>query len=163
MNANAAPGNTLTRVTIYLGGSYFYWNVASPTAYQVWNLPALAPGVYTIFATTQDNQGHITTTPAVRFVVNGSSATPPTGVAITSPFPGASFISPETVSMTATASPASGKTISSVSFYAGRTWWRWRMPARTRPRGRTRSRGPTRSWRSQPTARGASRSPLLSR
>ncbi|MBL0142909.1 MAG: hypothetical protein IPP91_12610 [Betaproteobacteria bacterium] len=70
-------------------------------------------------ATTQDNQGHTTTLASARFVVNASGSTPPTGVAITAPLVGASFISPETISMTATATPASGKTISSVSFYAG--------------------------------------------
>ena len=91
--------------------------MAGATAIQPWNLPALAPGVHVIFATAQDNQGHTTTTPAVRFIVNPNGATPPTAVALTAPTDGASFVSPETIAFAAYATPASGRTIASISYY----------------------------------------------
>lgn len=61
LSAIAAAGNMLTRLTIHFGGTYMYWIVADATAIQPWNLPALAPGMYTVYATAQDNQGHTTT------------------------------------------------------------------------------------------------------
>ena len=118
LNATAAAGNMLTRLTIHFGGTYVYWIVADATAIQPWNLPALAPGMYTLYATAQDNQGHTTTTAPVRFVVNASGVTPPAAVAITAPASGATFVSPEPVALAATAT-AGGAAIAGVTFYAG--------------------------------------------
>jgi hypothetical protein len=121
LNTSAAAGNLLTQIRIYLDGTYTFWNVAASSATQPWSLPALAPGMHVIFATAQDNQGHTSTTPAVRFIVNPNGATPPTAVALTAPLTGASFVSPETIALAATATPASGKTIASVGFYTNGT------------------------------------------
>ncbi len=118
LNASAAAGNALTRLTIYFGGTNVFWNVADPTAIQPWSLPALSPGMYTLYATAQDNQGHTTTTAPVRFVVNASGVTPPSAVAITAPANGATFVSPEPIALAATAT-AGGAAIAGVTFYAG--------------------------------------------
>ena len=120
VQAGAAAGNLLTRVTIYLDGSSVFWIPNYPTFTIPWNLPALSPGMHTLTASAQDNQGHTTTTATVRFVVNlASTGAAPTGVAITSPTNGAVFVSPEPIALTATATPAAPKTITSVTFYQG--------------------------------------------
>jgi hypothetical protein len=118
LNAAAAAGNQLTQVRIYLDGGYQFWNVTGATAFQPWSLPALAPGVHILFASALDNQGHTTFTPAIRFIVNPNGATPPTAVVLTAPLEGATFIAPETIAMAAGATPASGKSIASIAYYA---------------------------------------------
>ena len=116
LNASAAAGNLITRLEIRFNSSYYYVIYADPGASWTWNLPALAPGMHTIYAIAQDNQGHTTTTPVVRFVVNAAGASPPTAVAITAPAHGASFVSPEPIALTATAT-AGGAAIASVAYY----------------------------------------------
>jgi len=118
LNASAASGNQLTQIRIYLDGNYLFWNVTGATAFQPWTLPALTPGVHVIFASAQDNQGHTTTTPAARFIVNPYGATPPTAMALTAPADGAAFIAPETIAFAATATPAAGRSIVSIAYYA---------------------------------------------
>ncbi len=118
LNAAAAPGNTLTEIRIYLDGTYLFWNVSgSPSVIQPRTFPALSPGVHVTFATATDNQGHTTTTPAVRFIVNPNAATPPTAVTLTAPTEGAAFISPESIAMAATATPAASRSIASITYY----------------------------------------------
>jgi RHS repeat-associated protein len=118
VNANAAAGNTLSSVTVYFGSSTYFWTPNSSSFTGSVTLPSLNPGFYTIWTTVVDNFGNSTSTPVVRFIVN-SAAIAPTGVAITAPANGASFLTTDSITLTAAATPSSGHTISGVTYYQG--------------------------------------------
>ena len=117
---NAAPGNTLTQLTIWFGNSSLQWNLTGNSSVnQPWMLPDLAPGIYTIYAILTDNNNHSMSTSPIRFIVNTTSAVAPS-ITMTAPTNGATLVAPGPFALTATVTPA-GAAISSVRYYAGTT------------------------------------------
>jgi hypothetical protein len=121
VSGTAAPGNIVTYAYLNLGTSTsYYWPNGLQTFSGSLALPAQPVGDHTIWATIIDNYGNKTLSTPMRFAVNAATATPP-AVVITSPANGATFSAPAQIVATAAATPASGKTISWVSYVLGRT------------------------------------------
>jgi GH35 family endo-1,4-beta-xylanase/archaellum component FlaG (FlaF/FlaG flagellin family) len=117
INANAADADgTVSNVQFFNGTTLLGSDASSPYSF-VWT--NVAAGTYTITAKATDNSGAITTSTAITVVVNGPANIPP-AVSITSPLNNASFTSPASVTINATASDADG-TVSSVQFFNGST------------------------------------------
>jgi hypothetical protein len=115
---NAAPGNTLTSLTIWFGNGGLTWNETLNTSVnQPWTLPDLAPNVYTIYAILTDANNHSTSTSPIRFIVNSTGAAAPS-ITMTAPTNGAILQAPGPFTLSATATPG-GAAISSVAYYAG--------------------------------------------
>ena len=112
-NASAVETNgSITKVEFYANGTLIGTDTTSPYSI-VWdNVPA---GSYTLTAKATDNLGAETTSAARTITVNGS----PT-IAITNPATGASFATPATVTIQATAADPGGS-IARVEFYQGAT------------------------------------------
>jgi len=120
--ADASPGSLLNALYINYNSSYTWWNHLNMQHFSgSASLQALSPGVYTLYCQANDNYGNLASSPAVRFSVVTAGLTPPT-VAMTSPAAGTSIQSPGAVTFTATATPTSGATITSVGYYQGSTY-----------------------------------------
>ncbi len=105
---------TISKVEFYYGGTLPISDDTSPYSYTGTNIPV---GTYTITAKATDNNGATTTSNAVTFTVVSNQSPV---VTLTSPLPGATFTSPATVSLNASASDADG-TVTKVDFYQGST------------------------------------------
>ncbi|MDB5271816.1 MAG: hypothetical protein JWO58_183 [Chitinophagaceae bacterium] len=107
---------TISKVDFYNGTTLLGSDNASPYSYS-WT--GVTAGTYTLTAKATDNQSGVTTSSAITIIVSNPNQLPT--VNITSPLNNATFTSPTTVSITATASDADGS-ISKVDFYNGATF-----------------------------------------
>jgi len=115
ITATAADADgSVAKVEFYNGTNLLGQSTSSPYTYSWTNVGA---GTYTITAKAYDNLGLATTSSAITVQVNGNQN--PT-VSITSPANNASFISPATIAINATASDVDG-TVTKVDFYNGGT------------------------------------------
>jgi chitodextrinase len=115
LTATAADADgSVAKVEFYNGATLLGQSTTSPYTYSWTNVGA---GTYTITAKAYDNLGASTTSSAITIQVNGNQN--PT-VSITSPANNATFISPATITINATASDIDG-TVSKVDFYNGTT------------------------------------------
>jgi glucosylceramidase len=117
VNFTASAADTdgsVTKVEYYNGATLIGSATAVPYSFSWTNLGA---GSYTITAKATDNLNAVTTSTAITVIVNGNQL--PT-VSITSPANNATFTSPATVSIAATAADNDG-TVTKVEFYNGAT------------------------------------------
>jgi GH18 family chitinase len=115
INATATdPNGTVTKVDFYNGTKLLGSDASSPYSF-TWLNPAV--GTYSITAKATDNQGAVTTSAAVTFIVKAN--TPPT-CAITQPLNNQSFAVPANITINVNATDADG-TIAKVDFYRGTT------------------------------------------
>ena len=105
-------GGSVTKVEFFQGATKLGEDATSPYSY-TWN--SVPAGSYSLTARATDNSNATTTSSAVNIVVN----TPPS-VALTAPANGATFTTPGTITLTATASDTDG-TVTLVEFYSGTT------------------------------------------
>ncbi len=110
------PDGTVASVKFYRDGTLLTTDTTSPYSYAV---SKLAVGTYTFTAVATDNKGATTTSVPVKVVV-GTTANRPPVVSLTSPANGASFDSPASFAVSATASDPDG-TVASVEFFQGGT------------------------------------------
>lgn len=117
LTATAADADgTVSKVDFYNGATLLFSDVSSPYAYS-WI--GVAAGSYTLTAKATDDGGAVTTSGTVTIIVNTSGNMPPT-VAFTSPANNASYISPASFALQATATDVDGS-ISKIDFYQGST------------------------------------------
>ncbi|MCH8622782.1 Ig-like domain-containing protein [Undibacterium sp. TS12] len=126
ITATAADSKgSISKVEFYNGTTLLGSATASPYSY---NWTNAAVGTYSLTAKVTDSQSLTQTSTAVSVQVKAAATTPPTvnltpavkqGTQ-TAPANG-SFVAPAGISLTATATPASGSTISKVEFYQGAT------------------------------------------
>jgi hypothetical protein len=102
----------VTKVEFFNGAAKLGEDTSAPYSF-TWS--GVAAGTYTVTARATDNLGAITSSAAATITVNAN--TPPT-VDMTSPVDGATFTSPATVNLAATASDADG-TVTKVEFFNG--------------------------------------------
>jgi hypothetical protein len=115
IQATAADADgTVSRVEFYRGTTLIGSDSTSPYTYSWTNAPA---GNYSLTARAFDNNGGMQTSAAVNVTVNGAGNQLPT-IAITAPVAGATFTSPASVTVTASASDPDGS-IANVDFYVG--------------------------------------------
>ena len=116
LTASAAGSGsaTIASVKFYYAGSTLIATVTSSPYTYAWT--SVAGGSYSLTAVATDSNNLTTTSGAVAILVD----TPPT-VSITAPANNAVFAASSNVTITASASAASGDTISSVAFYQGGT------------------------------------------
>jgi len=113
--ATAADSDgTVTKVDFYAGATLVGSDSSSPFSF-TWN--GAAAGSYAVTAVATDNSGATTTSAAVAISIASNVA--PT-VSMTSPATGASFVSPASVTFTATATDGDGA-VQKVEFYVGAT------------------------------------------
>jgi RHS repeat-associated protein len=115
INANASPSRNkvVTKVEFFYGGTNPIGQPDTTSPYSVSWVPP-APGTYSLTAKVTDSGGSTKTSTAVSITV----VDPPT-VSLTSPTNGATFQAPATISLAATATAASGASITGVQFYNG--------------------------------------------
>ncbi len=113
-SASDADG-TIAEVDFYHGTTLLYSDNASPYSFTWTNV---ANGSYTLTAKAVDNSGVSTISSPVVITVGGSNQPPV--VSITTPLQGATFTSPATITLIASATDNDG-TISKVEFYYGST------------------------------------------
>lgn len=101
---------TVSRVEFYRGTSLVATDTTAPYSY-VWNSVPL--GMHTLTAKAYDNRGAVATSSPVTFTVNANVGP---SIAITSPAPGARFVHPAAIPITATATDPDG-TIARVEFH----------------------------------------------
>jgi hypothetical protein len=102
----------VTKVEFFNGAAKLGEDTSAPYSF-TWS--GVAAGTYTVTARATDNLGAITSSAAATITVNAN--TPPT-VDMTSPVDGATFTSPATVNLAATASDADG-IVTKVEFFNG--------------------------------------------
>jgi hypothetical protein len=102
----------VTKVEFFNGAAKLGEDTSAPYSF-TWS--GVAAGTYTLTARATDNLGAITSSAAATITVNAN--TPPT-VDMTSPVDGATFTSPATVNLAATASDADG-IVTKVEFFNG--------------------------------------------
>ncbi|MBT9522758.1 MAG: hypothetical protein IV101_17940, partial [Dechloromonas sp.] len=113
LSANAADSDgSVSKVEFYQGSTLIGTATAAPYSLTWNNAPA---GSVSLTAKATDNNGVVTTSPAVAVVVNAL----PT-VSLTSPTPGQALTAPANVTITASASDSDGS-IAKVEFYQGST------------------------------------------
>lgn len=126
ITATAADSKgTISKVEFYNGTTLLGSSTASPYSYSWTNA---AVGTYSITAKVTDSQSLTQTSSAVSVQVKAAATTPPTvsltpalkQTTQTAPANG-TFVAPAGISLAATATPASGSTISKVEFYQGAT------------------------------------------
>jgi chitinase len=116
INANATDADgTISKVEFYRGTTLLNTDNAAPYSFIWTNVTA---GTYSLTAKAYDNLGAVTTSTAVTIVVTAPNVAP--SVSLTSPTANASFATPASVTINATATDADG-TISKVEFYNGTT------------------------------------------
>jgi chitinase len=116
INATAADTDgTIAKVEFYNGTTLLNSDNAAPYLF-TWS--GMAAGTYSLTAVAYDNLSAATTSTAVTVVVKAAN-TPPS-VSITSPTNNATFSTPASVTINATATDADG-TIAKVEFYNGTT------------------------------------------
>ena len=117
-SASAPEANdTLTKVEFYAGTTLIGTDTTSPYSIS-WGRPPT--GVHTLTAKAYDGQGAVTTS-AARTITVSTSNLPPT-VSLSAPANSASFVSPATITVSASASaPEANDTLTKVEFYAGTT------------------------------------------
>lgn len=113
--ASDADGS-ISKVEFYNGSTLLGTDTSNPYAY-TWS--SVATGTYSLTAKAYDNQSGTATTSVVTVTVTSTPNQSPV-VALTSPVSGATYTSPATVSIAATATDADG-TIGKVEFYNGST------------------------------------------
>jgi hypothetical protein len=114
-DASDADGS-ITKVEFYNGTTLLASDTTSPYSLS-WTVATA--GNYSITAKATDNSGATTTSAAVAITVKAPTSTPPT-VSITSPVNNATYTSPASITISATAADADG-TVSKVDFYNGTT------------------------------------------
>jgi RHS repeat-associated protein len=116
LTASATPstGKTITKVEFFRGGTTLIATVTTSPYTFAWANPA--PASYSLTAKVTDSGGSTKTSTAVSIKV----LAPPT-VNLTSPANGSSFQPGATISLAASASAASGASISKVQFFNGAT------------------------------------------
>ena len=108
-SATDADG-TIAKVEFYQGATLLGTDTTSPYNY-VWN--NVGVGSYTLTAKSTDNKGAAKTSAPINVTVNPNKSP---AITITGPVDGATFVSPATINVVATASDPDG-TISKVQFY----------------------------------------------
>jgi hypothetical protein len=117
INATAADADgSVSNVQFFNGTTLLGSDASSPYSFAWTNVAA---GTYTITARATDNSGATTASAAITVVVNAPVNTPP-AVSITSPAGNATFTSPASITINATATDADGS-ISNVQFFNGTT------------------------------------------
>ena len=117
LTANAADEDGfVSKVNFYNGTTLLYSDATAPYSYD-W--AGVTPGTYSLVAKAVDNFNAVKVSATVTVVVSTTSNTAP-AVSLTSPANNASFTTPATISLAATASDADG-TVSKVDFYNGST------------------------------------------
>ncbi len=117
ISATAADADgTVSNVQFYNGTTLLGSDATSPYSFS-WT--GVTSGTYTITAKATDNSGAVTTSTAIAIAVIAAANTAPT-VSISSPANNASFATPASITITATAADADG-TVSNVQFYNGTT------------------------------------------
>jgi hypothetical protein len=114
LSANAAPasgGAAIAKVEFFQNGTSI--GVATVAPYTV-TWPTPAPGTYSVTAVATDALGISASTGAVQVTVINS---PPPTVTLTGPSAGTTYAAPANITLTATASAASGASIAKVDFY----------------------------------------------
>jgi hypothetical protein len=114
--ATAGSGATVKQVALYNGQTLLGTSTTSPYSYSLTNAQA---GSYSFTAKVTDTLGATATSITVGVTVSVPAS--PAAVAITSPANGASFMSPATVTITASATPSTGAAVKQVDFYNGST------------------------------------------
>lgn len=106
----SSSGGSIAKVDFYAGAAFL--GTATAASYQfTWT--NVAAGTYTLTARATDNYGAATTSPPITLVVDA-----PPEVVLTAPTAGASFFTPGSINLVATAtSPA--QSITAVEFYSG--------------------------------------------
>jgi RHS repeat-associated protein len=113
VTATAADSDgSVTQVQLFQGASLLATLTSAPYTFNWTNVP---PGSYVLTAQATDNRGALTTSSAVNVTVNANQA--PT-VSITVPANNASFVTPATINITASASDSDG-TVARVELYEG--------------------------------------------
>lgn len=117
LRATATPtsGSTITRVEFYRGASILIGTVSGSSTPHTLNWNNVAAGAYSITARAFDSTGNRTSS-AVAMTVR----TPPT-VSLSAPAAGATFAAGANIPVSATASAASGGTVSNVKFFRDTT------------------------------------------
>lgn len=116
INATASDSDgSITKVEFYNGSTKLGEDTSSPYSF-AWN--GVTSGSYSLTARAFDNQGATGNSPVVNVTVTSGNSAPT--ATVTSPSANASFSSPATVSIAATASDTDG-TIAKVEFYNGST------------------------------------------
>ncbi len=115
ITASASDADGIAKVDFYHGGALLGSDNTSPYSFTWTNV---ANGSYTLTAKAVDNSGASKTSNPVVITVGGSNQPPV--VSITTPLQGASFTSPATVTLVASATDNDG-TVSKVDFYYGST------------------------------------------
>jgi RHS repeat-associated protein len=118
VDANAGPGNRLKLVSINIDNNFTPFIYTGSVFSNTQVLPAFSVGVHNIYGEALNNFDRSARSAPLRFVVNAVGATPPT-VAIIAPANGTTIPSTAPFTITAAVTPAAGKTISQVYFYAG--------------------------------------------
>jgi hypothetical protein len=103
---------TIARVDFFAGTTLVGTDTTAPFGI-TWN--GVAPGTYALTARATDNLGASTTSSPVTITVNANQT--PT-VSLVSPVPGATFLAPATIGLTAAAFDSDGSVVK-VDFYAG--------------------------------------------
>src|SRR5207302_6211140 len=103
---------SVTRVDFYQGGTLIGSSTSAP---YVGNWSNVGAGSYTLTAKATDNRGAVTTSSPVSVAVTANNAP---SVSLTSPSTGASYFSPATIALAATATDSDG-TVARVEFYQG--------------------------------------------
>jgi hypothetical protein len=117
ISANATdPDGSITRVEFYNGTTKLGQSTTTPYSYTWSNV---TEGTYSITAKATDNQGATTTSDARSVTVNPPANQPPT-VSLTSPNNNATFTSPASITISATATDPDGS-ITLVEFFNGPT------------------------------------------
>ncbi|QKG53514.1 Ig-like domain-containing protein [Hymenobacter sp. BRD67] len=117
LTATAADANgTVTKVDFYQGATLLGTSTTSPYSYTWAGAPA---GVYVLTAKATDDGGATTTSSPVTVFVAAAGNTAPT-VSLTSPSDGARFLTPASITLSASATDAGGG-IYKVDFYQGTT------------------------------------------
>jgi RHS repeat-associated protein len=115
LSANAADSDgTIQKVEFFHGGTNLVATVTS--APYTFNWSAVGIGSYTVTAVATDNQNATTTSAPINVTVVNSAPS----VSITSPTPGASFLAPANVQITASVADPDGS-IQQVEFFHGGT------------------------------------------
>ena len=116
-SATASSGTKLTRVEFYAGTTLIGTATTNPPSISWANPPA---GSHSLTAKAYDDTGAVTTS-AARTITVSATNTAPT-VSLSAPAKNAAFVSPATISISASASaPETNDKIVKVEFYAGAT------------------------------------------
>jgi hypothetical protein len=120
MTASASDSDgSIARVEFYQGANKLGERYSAPYTWTIYNPPAgNYSGIYALTAKAIDNGGAVSTSNAVAVTVGGSTTNQSPVVSLTAPSYGATFTTPTTISMTASAYDPDGS-IARVEFYQG--------------------------------------------